>query len=68
MLGTEDYGRIQIGIGPKDPPQIDSADFVYKKFKAAQADGNSTAPARNQRRLSANMSMADSCLRIRAAF
>ena len=37
MLGTEDYGRIRIGIGPKDPPQIDSADFVLQKFKAAQA-------------------------------
>lgn len=28
---------IWIGIGPKDPPQIDSADFVLQKFKAAQA-------------------------------
>ena len=31
LLG-EEYGRIRIGIGPKDPPQIDSADFVLQKF------------------------------------
>jgi PTH1 family peptidyl-tRNA hydrolase len=28
----EDYGRIRIGIGPKKPTRIDSADFVLKKF------------------------------------
>lgn len=28
----EDYGRIRIGIGPKNPPQIDSADFVLQRF------------------------------------
>jgi PTH1 family peptidyl-tRNA hydrolase len=28
----EDYGRIRIGIGPKTPEQIDSADFVLQKF------------------------------------
>lgn len=28
----EEYGRIRIGIGPKDPPEIDSADFVLQKF------------------------------------
>lgn len=28
----EDYGRIRIGIGPKQPSQIDSADFVLQKF------------------------------------
>lgn len=28
----EDFGRIRIGIGPKTPEQIDSADFVLKKF------------------------------------
>lgn len=28
----EDYGRVRIGIGPKDPPEIDSADFVLQKF------------------------------------
>lgn len=28
----EDYGRIRIGIGPKRPSVIDSADFVLQKF------------------------------------
>lgn len=28
----EDFGRIRIGIGPKNPPQIDSADFVLGRF------------------------------------
>ncbi|HSH55836.1 MAG TPA: aminoacyl-tRNA hydrolase [Candidatus Limnocylindrales bacterium] len=28
----EAYGRIRIGIGPKTPEQIDSADFVLQKF------------------------------------
>lgn len=28
----EDYGRIRIGIGPKVPEQMDSADFVLQKF------------------------------------
>lgn len=28
----EDYGRVRIGIGPKTPEQIDSADFVLAKF------------------------------------
>lgn len=28
----EHYGRIRIGIGPKNPPAIDSADFVLQKF------------------------------------
>lgn len=32
LLGDENYGRIRIGIGPKTPPQIDSADFVLQKF------------------------------------
>ncbi len=30
----EAYGRIRIGIGPKNPPQIDSADFVLQHFSA----------------------------------
>lgn len=30
----QDYGRIRIGIGPKQPEQIDSADFVLQKFSA----------------------------------
>jgi PTH1 family peptidyl-tRNA hydrolase len=28
----ESFGRIRVGIGPKNPPQIDSADFVLQKF------------------------------------
>ena len=31
VLG-EEYGRVRIGVGPKTPPQIDSADFVLQKF------------------------------------
>lgn len=27
-----DFGRIRVGIGPKRPEQIDSADFVLQKF------------------------------------
>lgn len=32
LLGDENYGRIRIGIGPKAPEQMDSADFVLQKF------------------------------------
>lgn len=32
----EETGRIRIGIGPKHPPQIDSADFVLQKFSASE--------------------------------
>ncbi len=32
----ENYGRVRIGIGPKLPEQIDSADFVLGKFAAEQ--------------------------------
>ena len=28
----EDYGRVRIGIGPKKPEQIDTADFVLQDF------------------------------------
>lgn len=28
----EDYGRVRIGIGPKTPERIDSADFVLQNF------------------------------------
>lgn len=31
-----DYGRVRIGIGPKEPEQIDSADFVLAPFSANQ--------------------------------
>lgn len=35
----EDFGRVRIGVGPKTPEQIDSADFVLGKFsKEQQAD------------------------------
>lgn len=35
----EEFGRVRIGVGPKTPEQIDSADFVLGKFtKAQQAD------------------------------
>lgn len=30
----EGYGRVRIGVGPKQPPQIDSTDFVLQKFSA----------------------------------
>lgn len=33
----EGYGRIRVGIGPKTPEQIDSADFVLQKFSATEA-------------------------------
>lgn len=32
LVGDEHYGRIRIGIGPKHPAQMDSADFVLQKF------------------------------------
>lgn len=32
----EDFGRIRIGIGPKTPVKMDSADFVLQKFSADQ--------------------------------
>jgi PTH1 family peptidyl-tRNA hydrolase len=34
----EDYGRIRIGIGPKKPEQIDSADFVLQDFSSEQQE------------------------------
>jgi peptidyl-tRNA hydrolase, PTH1 family len=30
----ENFGRVRIGIGPKTPEQIDSADFVLAKFSS----------------------------------
>jgi PTH1 family peptidyl-tRNA hydrolase len=30
------YGRVRIGIGPKTPDQIDSADYVLQKFSTAE--------------------------------
>ncbi|HET7301730.1 MAG TPA: aminoacyl-tRNA hydrolase [Candidatus Saccharimonadales bacterium] len=32
----ETFGRVRIGVGPKDPPQIDSADFVLARFSKEQ--------------------------------
>ena len=32
LLGSPEYGRVRVGIGPKTPTQIDSADFVLQKF------------------------------------
>ena len=32
----EDFGRVRIGIGPKTPEQMDSADFVLAKFSSEQ--------------------------------
>jgi PTH1 family peptidyl-tRNA hydrolase len=32
----EGFGRVRIGIGPKEPEQIDSTDFVLAKFSAEQ--------------------------------
>ncbi len=32
----EDFGRVRIGIGPKTPEKIDSADFVLAKFSPEQ--------------------------------
>lgn len=35
----EEFGRVRVGVGPKTPQQIDSADFVLGKFtKEQQAD------------------------------
>lgn len=35
---SEEYGRVRIGIGPKQPEQMDSADFVLAKFNAEQEE------------------------------
>ncbi|MGH7157637.1 MAG: aminoacyl-tRNA hydrolase [Candidatus Saccharimonadales bacterium] len=32
----EDFGRVRIGIGPKTPEQMDSADFVLARFSSEQ--------------------------------
>lgn len=32
----ESYGRIRVGVGPKEPPQIDSVDFVLQNFSKSQ--------------------------------
>ena len=35
LLG-EDFGRIRVGVGPKQPEQMDSADFVLAPFNKEQ--------------------------------
>lgn len=35
---SEGYARVRVGIGPKMPGQIDSADFVLQKFSAAEQE------------------------------
>jgi PTH1 family peptidyl-tRNA hydrolase len=32
----EEFGRVRIGIGPKQPPEMDSADYVLQKFSDEQ--------------------------------
>ena len=34
----EDYGRARIGVGPKKPAKMDSADFVLQKFSAEEQE------------------------------
>jgi peptidyl-tRNA hydrolase, PTH1 family len=34
----EDFGRVRIGIGPKKPAQIESADFVLSKFSSKEKE------------------------------
>lgn len=36
QLGDENYGRIRVGIGPKTPAQMDSANFVLQKFSETE--------------------------------
>jgi len=44
MLGTEDYGRVRIGIGPKKPARIASEKFVLQAFSEDEREqqGNLT--------------------------
>lgn len=34
----EGFGRVRVGIGPKVPEQMDTADFVLQKFSSEQAE------------------------------
>lgn len=36
LLSEQNYGRVRIGIGPKQPPEIDSADFVLGRFSLTE--------------------------------
>ena len=33
-----DFGRIRVGVGPKNPPEMDSADFVLQNFNKDQLE------------------------------
>lgn len=35
---SDNYGRVRVGIGPKSPAQMDSADFVLQKFSATEQE------------------------------
>lgn len=35
-LGSPEYGRVRVGIGPKYPPAMDSADFVLQAFSTTE--------------------------------
>lgn len=35
-VGSEQFGRVRIGIGPKKPEQMDTADFVLQKFSTQE--------------------------------
>lgn len=34
----EDFGRVRVGVGPKTPEQIDSAEFVLQRFSKAEQE------------------------------
>lgn len=38
QLGTEEYGRVRIGVGPKQPARMKAEDFVLQPFSAEQAE------------------------------
>ena len=38
QASNDNFGRIRMGIGPKKPDQIDTADFVLGKFSKAEAE------------------------------
>jgi len=35
---SDNYGRIRVGIGPKSPAQMDSADFVLQRFSTDEQE------------------------------
>lgn len=36
LLGDENYGRVRVGIGPKEPQQMETADYVLQGFSRDQ--------------------------------